>query len=50
MNSREMYKTNEGFRGFVDRYARHHGISVEEALDHALVRNYAELIVESWKE
>lgn len=37
----ELYATNEDFRGYVDRYAKHHGISPEEALKHSMVRSYA---------
>jgi hypothetical protein len=37
-----MYEKDDAFRGYVDRYARHHGISTEEALKHALVKSYAE--------
>ena len=42
MNLTELYETNADFRGYVDRYAKHNGISTEEALEHAMVRQYAE--------
>lgn len=41
-----LYNTNEDFRCYVDRFAKHHGISTEEALNHAIVRFYAGYIVE----
>lgn len=44
MNLKEMYETNADFRRYVDRHARLYGISMEEALEHALVRNYAEYL------
>lgn len=50
MNLTELYETNADFRGYVDRYAEHNGISTEEALEHAMVRNYAEYLAENGKE
>lgn len=47
MNLTELYETNADFRGYVDRYAEHNGISTEEALEHAMVRQYAEEGVKS---
>ena len=42
----EYYKSNKDFRGYVDRHAKHNGISPEEALTHAIVKevymNYLE--------
>lgn len=32
------YRFNANFRRYVDRYAENHGITVEEALEHAMVR------------
>jgi hypothetical protein len=46
MNLKEMYETNADFRRYVDRYARHNGISTEEALEHAMVKNYADYLEE----
>ena len=39
---RVLYKVNEGFRQYVERYCRKHEIIVEEALQHAMVRSAAE--------
>lgn len=40
----ELYETNADFRGYVDRYAKCRHITVEEALEHILIRNYAEYL------
>lgn len=46
MELRELYETDSDFRGHVDRYCMNYcegkRITVEEALTHAMVRNYAE--------
>lgn len=42
MNLNELYENDADFRGYVDRYAKCRWITVEEALTHKLVRNYAE--------
>ena len=47
MDLKELYETDERFRGYVDRYAKHNEISTEEALEHAMVRLYAEEGVKS---
>lgn len=41
MNLQELYETNGDFREYVDRYCRCYRISVEEALNHKLVEEYA---------
>lgn len=45
-NLREIYETDADFRGYVDRYCKNYNegksISVEEALEHEIVRLYAE--------
>ena len=50
MNLKEMYETNAEFRGYVDRYCNPYSegkkITVEEALTHAMVRNYAAYLEE----
>ena len=38
----ELYNTNADFRRYVDRYASKHNISVEEALEHKIVKQEAE--------
>lgn len=32
------YQYNKRFKDYVDKYSKHHGISVEEALKHNVVR------------
>ena len=46
MDYMELYNTNADFKGYVDRYRRKHALSVVEALEHMLVRNYAEMVLE----
>lgn len=41
---KELYDTNKEFREYVNRYAICNHISVEEALTHALVAEYANYI------
>ena len=43
---KELYNSNGDFRRYVDRYSVSRGISPEEALDHALVKEYAKSIKE----
>lgn len=35
---RNEYVHNKKFRDYVDKYARNHGITVDEALEHELIR------------
>ena len=49
MRLKELYETNEDFRGYVDRFAKQNGISVEEAFSHAIVKCYAECMAEQPK-
>lgn len=48
MDYKALYDTNADFRDYVDKYCAHHsegkGISLEEALEHRIVRNYAKAI------
>lgn len=50
MNLKEMYETNADFRGYVDRYCQNYvegrKITVEEALKHQLIKNYAAYLEE----
>ena len=41
-----MYEMNDEFKLYVDRYAKSRGISVEVALTHAVVRQYAKYLGE----
>ena len=39
---KEMYKENDLFKRYVDAYSKKHHITVEEALEHKMVRMVAE--------
>lgn len=39
---KEELKKNEAFQGFVEKYCKKHEISVEEALEHELVKSVEE--------
>lgn len=41
----ELYNTNEDFRNYVDKYKRDRKLSLEEALEHELVKQYADYVV-----
>lgn len=38
---KNLYKTDHHFRYYVDSYCEHRGIEVEEALNHAMVKDVA---------
>lgn len=38
----ELYKNNEDFRNYVDKYCTKHKCSAQEALSHKLIRGVAE--------
>lgn len=38
----EMYKTSKELKEYTDKYARCHRMLPEDALEHKVVRNYAE--------
>ena len=40
----ELYETNQDFKEYVDRYTQSKKITKEEALTHALIREYAKYI------
>jgi hypothetical protein len=42
----ELYKNNAEFKTYVDKYARAHGLLIENALKCATVRSYAEYVKE----
>ena len=54
MNLSKVYQTNANFRMYVNHYCNTYcegkKITVEEALTHAMVRNYAETIREGTNE
>ena len=41
---RKLYKDNEKFKDYVDKYANNFDITVEKALSHKIIRIYAEEI------
>ena len=40
----ELYNTNEDFREYVDKYKRDRKLSLEEALKHEMVKQYANYV------
>ena len=46
MDYMELYNTNEDFREYVDKYKRSRKLSLEEALEHELVKQYAKYVAE----
>lgn len=46
MNLRKLYEENADFQRYVNMYCQKHHISVEEAIQHVIVKNYAEVC---WK-
>ena len=46
MDLNKLYEKNADFQRYVDRYRKKDGISVEEALQHQLIKNYAEYMLE----
>lgn len=46
MNLIELYENNIDFRVYVERYRKKHGLTVDEALKHRIVRNYASYLAE----
>lgn len=38
---RELYNSNADFKRYVDRYCKTYGLTVEEALEHELVKQVA---------
>ena len=41
----ELYNTNEDFKKYVDKYKRDRKLSLEEALEHKMVKQYADYLV-----
>jgi len=46
MDYKQLYENNEAFRSYVDRYCKKYDVTVAIALEHRIVRNYAEFLVE----
>ncbi len=47
---KDLYTENKDFRTYVDKYCTKHGLSVGEALEHALVREVAAQYLEKTQE
>lgn len=45
----EFYNTNSDFKAYVDKYIAKESVSLNTALSHAMVRNYAEYLMERGK-
>lgn len=43
---KQMYDTNQSFKDYVDKYIAKEGVSLQTALSHAMIRNYADYLVE----
>ena len=41
----EMYKDNDEFKEYVDRYCAQYGYTVNEALTHAYIKHYAQCLL-----
>lgn len=39
---KEFYNRNDDFKRYVDRYCKQYGFSIEEAIEHELVKHVAE--------
>ena len=52
MDYKKLYETNADFKNYVDKYCEKHKerkcSPVEVILEHKIVREYAEMIVERW--
>ena len=46
INMNTLYSLNEDFRAYVDKYMTKEQIGLQTALSHAMVRNYAEYLME----
>lgn len=44
---KNLYETNQEFKSYVDKYAKANHVSVEIALTHAMVLNYAKWLTEN---
>lgn len=42
MDIKSLYKVNEGFKQYVEKYCRKHNCTVVESFDHSTIRNAAE--------
>ena len=46
MNLKELYDSNVDFKRFVDRSVQQYGFSLEETLEHAIIKEYAIWLLE----
>ena len=44
----DLYLSNKDFKVYVDRYCRKHHVTIEEALQHAIVRHVADYYSKGW--
>lgn len=42
----ELYYNNSDFKAYVDKYIIRQGVDLQTALSHAMVRNYADYLIE----
>lgn len=45
----ELYLSNRNFKDYVDRYCRQYHVTIEEALQHAIVKYVADFYVKGWE-
>lgn len=46
MNLENLYKSDDNFKGYVDRYCKQSGKTIEEALQNAIVKEYASYLTD----
>lgn len=46
INTEYLYNTNNSFRNYVEKYIFKHHVTLEEALKHVMVREYANYLME----
>lgn len=44
----ELYLKNRDFKEYVDRYCRQYRVTIEQALEHAIVKRVADYYVKGW--
>lgn len=46
MNLKKFYEVNDDFKGYVDRYCKQSGKTIEQALEIAIVKEYALYLID----
>lgn len=46
---KELYETNIDFKTYVDKFSRDNNVTVEKALEYAVVKSYAEHLIKPSK-